>query len=43
MGTPIAMAYVATGATGPFAIDIRGSAVPAEVTKLPFYDRRKRR
>ncbi len=39
--TPIAMAYVETGATGPFGIDIRGSVEPAEVTELPFYDRSK--
>jgi aminomethyltransferase len=38
---PIAMAYVETGATGPFGIDIRGSVEPAEVTELPFYDRSK--
>jgi aminomethyltransferase len=43
VGTPIAMAYVAAGATGPFLIDIRGRAEPASVTELPFYDRRKRR
>jgi aminomethyltransferase len=41
LGTPIAMAYVETGATGPFGIDIRGNAEPAEVTELPFYDRSK--
>jgi aminomethyltransferase len=39
--TRIAMAYVETGATGPFGIDIRGSIEPAEVTELPFYDRSK--
>jgi aminomethyltransferase len=38
---PIAMAYVETGATGPFGIDVRGSAEPAEVTELPFYHRSK--
>jgi aminomethyltransferase len=44
MGTPIAMAYVATDAVaGPFLIDIRGREEPASVTELPFYDRRKRR
>jgi aminomethyltransferase len=43
VGSPIAMAYVAAGATGPFLIDIRGRAEPASVTELPFYDRRKRR
>jgi glycine cleavage system aminomethyltransferase T len=40
---PIAMAYVATGASEPFSIDIRGRAEPASVTELPFYDRRKQR
>jgi aminomethyltransferase len=39
--TSIAMAYVETGATTPFGIDIRGSEEPAEVTELPFYDRSK--
>ena len=43
LGTPIAMAYVATGATGPFGIDVRGKAEPADLTELPFYDRRKQR
>jgi aminomethyltransferase len=43
LGTPIAMAYVATGATGPFGIDVRGQAEPADLTELPFYDRRKQR
>jgi aminomethyltransferase len=38
---PIAMAYVETGATEPFGIDIRGSVERAEVTELPFYDRSK--
>ena len=41
LGTPIAMAYVATGATGPFGIDVRGKTELAEMTELPFYDRRK--
>ena len=41
LGTPIAMAYVEQGAEGPFGIDIRGKTEPAEVTGLPFYDRRK--
>jgi aminomethyltransferase len=41
LGSPIAMAYVETGATGPFGIDIRGSVEPADVTELPFYDRSK--
>ncbi len=43
LGTPIAMAYVATGATGPFGIDVRGTTEPADLTELPFYDRRKQR
>ncbi len=43
LGTPIAMAYVETEATGPFGIDIRGKAEPAEITELPFYDRRRQR
>jgi aminomethyltransferase len=41
LGVPIAMAYVEPGTTGPFGIDIRGRAEPAEKTELPFYDRRK--
>jgi aminomethyltransferase len=43
LGTPIAMAYIETGATGPFGIDIRGKTEPADVTELPFYDRSKQR
>jgi len=43
LGTPIAMAYIATGATGPFGIDVRGKTEPADLTELPFYDRRKQR
>jgi aminomethyltransferase len=43
LGTPIAMAYVATGTTGPFGIDVRGKTEPADLTELPFYDRRKQR
>jgi aminomethyltransferase len=43
LGTPIAMAYVDGATTGPFAIDVRGKAEPAEVTELPFYDRRRQR
>lgn len=43
LGTPIAMAYVETSATGPFGIDVRGKAEPAEITELPFYDRRRQR
>ncbi len=41
LGRPIAMAYVSGPASGPFKIDVRGKAEPAEVTGLPFYDRRK--
>lgn len=41
LGRPIAMAYLETGATGPFGIDIRGSVEPVDVTELPFYDRSK--
>ena len=42
LGRPIAMAYVEGDAGGPFGIDVRGKTEPAEVTGLPFYDRRKR-
>jgi aminomethyltransferase len=41
LGTPIAMAYVEADMTGPFGIDVRGKTEPAEVTELPFYDRRR--
>ena len=41
LGVPIAMAYVAPGASGPFGIDVRGKTEPADVTELPFYDRSK--
>jgi aminomethyltransferase len=41
LGRPIAMAYVAGDAGGPFGIDVRGKTEPAEVTGLPFYDRRR--
>jgi aminomethyltransferase len=45
LGQPVAMAYVDAGtgvSTGePFGIDVRGKAEPAEVTGLPFYDRRR--
>ena len=41
LGRPIAMAYVEGEADGPFGIDVRGKTEPAEVTGLPFYDRRK--
>ena len=43
LGVSIAMAYIETGATGPFGIDIRGKTEPADVTELPFYDRSKQR
>jgi aminomethyltransferase len=43
LGRPIAMAYVEPDSTPPFSIDVRGIAEPAEMTELPFYDRRKRR
>ena len=41
LGVPIAMAYVSGDSGGPFGIDVRGKTEPAEVTGLPFYDRRK--
>ena len=41
LGRPIAMAYVEVDAAGPFGIDVRGKTESAEVTGLPFYDRRK--
>ena len=41
LGVPIAMAYVSGDTGGPFGIDVRGKTEPAEVTGLPFYDRRK--
>jgi aminomethyltransferase len=41
LGRPIAMAYVEPDAKAPFGIDVRGTTEPAEVTALPFYDRRK--
>jgi aminomethyltransferase len=41
LGKPIAMAYVSGSPSGPFQIDVRGNTEPAEVTGLPFYDRRK--
>jgi aminomethyltransferase len=40
LGTPIGMAYVPTRLTEPgseIAVEIRGKAVPARVTTLPFY------
>ncbi|HEX6522299.1 MAG TPA: glycine cleavage system aminomethyltransferase GcvT [Streptosporangiaceae bacterium] len=44
LGVPIAMAYVdvsVSEADPEFAIDIRGEAVPATITDLPFYRRSK--
>lgn len=43
LGMPIAMAYVAPWVIGlaEVSIDIRGSAVPAEIVSLPFYRRRQ--
>jgi aminomethyltransferase len=43
LGVPIAMAYVETGvgADRPLAVGIRGEAVPAQLTDLPFYRRRQ--
>ncbi len=38
---PIALAYVAPSAAGPWAIDIRGKSEAAELTALPFYRRAK--
>jgi aminomethyltransferase len=40
LGTPIGMAYVPTRLTEPgteIAVEIRGKAIPARVTTLPFY------
>ncbi len=42
LGYPIAMAYVAPGLSAPgteLTIDVRGTAIPATVTALPFYRR----
>ena len=41
LGVPIAMAYVSGSPSGPLRVDVRGKTEPAEVTGLPFYDRRK--
>ena len=44
VGAPIAMAYVAPGLSAPgteLTIDVRGTAIPATVTALPFYRRTK--
>jgi hypothetical protein len=35
------MAYVDVAAKGELAVDIRGEAVPASTTDLPFYRRSK--
>jgi len=44
LGVPIAMAYLDPGAPGSeLSVGIRGQAVPARVTDLPFYDRRQQR
>jgi aminomethyltransferase len=43
LGVPIAMAYIGTsvGADRALAVGIRGQAVPAQLTDLPFYRRRQ--
>jgi aminomethyltransferase len=44
LGVPIAMAYIDAvylNTAGPLGIDVRGKTEPAELTELPFYDRRK--
>jgi aminomethyltransferase len=44
LGVPIAMAYLEAGTDlehAVLAVDIRGDAVPADVTDLPFYRRRQ--
>ncbi len=44
LGIPIALAYVDPRSAAPgtaLAIDVRGTAVPATVTPLPFYRRKK--
>lgn len=38
----IAMGYIPSGMTGPFAIECNGRPVPAEMTKLPFYSGSKK-
>jgi len=43
LGVPIAMAYLDAGTaedSGALAVDVRGEAVPARLTDLPFYRRR---
>ena len=44
LGHPIAMAFVSPAASAPgtmLSIDVRGTAIPATVTALPFYRRKK--
>jgi aminomethyltransferase len=44
LGVPIAMAYLEAGTDlghSVLAVDVRGDAVPADVTDLPFYRRRQ--
>ncbi|KAA9110227.1 glycine cleavage system aminomethyltransferase GcvT [Microbacterium rhizomatis] len=44
LGHPIAMAYVAPSSSAPgtiLSIDVRGTRIPATVTALPFYRRKK--
>jgi aminomethyltransferase len=39
LAAPIAMAFVARGASGPFGVDVRGRVEPADRAELPFYRR----
>jgi aminomethyltransferase len=39
LGVPIAMAFVARGAKGPFGVNVRGRIEPADRAELPFYRR----
>jgi len=41
LGLPIAMAYLSPDADGELTVGIRGAVVPAHLTELPFYRRRK--
>jgi aminomethyltransferase len=41
LGRPIAMAYLSGAAEGALAVGIRGDAVPALLTDLPFYRRKQ--
>lgn len=42
LGYPIAMAYIDPAAqTGPLFLDVRGTKIPATLTALPFYRRKK--